>query len=297
MATFYRRLPRFDYIVPKTLDEALKTLNEHRGSAKLLAGGTDLVPQLKKRETATPKYVIDLKGIPGLDTISYDAGGLKIGPLATINSIAQSPAVQGHYPILVQAALSMASPQVRNRGTFVGNICNAVPSADSAPSLFALMADVKIKSTSGERIIPLEQFFTGPRRTMLAADEMLVEIIVPKLLPESRGVYLKLSPRHSMDLAIVGVAAIGRCESGLCKDIKIALGAVAPTPIRAPMAEAMLQGKPITPALINEAAKNAITQCSPIDDHRASQEYRCDMVYVLTKRALSQILLPQEGRS
>jgi CO/xanthine dehydrogenase FAD-binding subunit len=290
MATFYRRLPRFDYLVPKILDEALKVLSEHKGSAKLLAGGTDLVPQLKRRETATPKYVIDLKGIPGLDGISYDAEGLHIGPLATISSIAQSPVVQEHYPMLVQTALCMASPQVRNRGTFAGNICNAVPSADSAPSLLALNTTVKIKSFRGEKRIPMEQFFTGPRKTLLEADEMLVEITVPKPLPASRGVYLKLSPRHSMDLAIVGVAAVGICENGFCKDIRIALGAVAPTPIRAPAAEAILQGKKITPELLNGAAHNAITQCSPIDDHRASQEYRCDMVYVLTKRALNQIL-------
>jgi CO/xanthine dehydrogenase FAD-binding subunit len=295
MAIFYRRLPRFDYIVPKTLDEALKALNEHKGSAKLLAGGTDLVPQLKKRELKTPGYVIDLKGISGLDGISYDAQGLQIGPLATISSIAQSPEVQERYPMLVQAALGMASPQVRNRGTFAGNICNAVPSADSAPSLLALNATIMIKSIRGERTSSIDQFFTGPRKTMLEADEMLVGITVPKPLPASRGVYLKLSPRHSMDLAIVGVAAVGISENGVCKDIRIALGAVAPTPIRAPMAEAILQGKPITSALINEAAKNAITQCSPIDDHRASQEYRCDMIYVLTKRALNQILLPQEG--
>jgi CO/xanthine dehydrogenase FAD-binding subunit len=126
---------------------------------------------------------------------------------------------------------------------------------------------------------------------------MLLEITVPKPAADSRGVYLKLSPRHSMDLAIVSVAAFGTCKNGVCKDIRIALGAVSPTPIRAPMAEAVLQGKPVTPALINEAAKNAITQCSPIDDHRASQEYRCDMVYTLTKRALGQILLqPEEIR-
>jgi CO/xanthine dehydrogenase FAD-binding subunit len=295
MAIFYRRLPRFDYFVPKTLDEALKFLNEYKSSARLLAGGTDLVPQLKKRELKTPEYVIDLKGISGLDGISYDAEGLQIGPLATISSIAQSPEVQERYPMLVQAALGMASPQVRNRGTFAGNICNAVPSADSAPSLLALNATIMIKSIRGERTISIDQFFTGPRKTMLEADEMLVGITVPKPLPASRGVYLKLSPRHSMDLAIVGVAAVGISENGVCKDIRIALGAVAPTPIRAPMAEAILQGKPITSALINEAAKNAITQCSPIDDHRASQEYRCDMIYVLTKRALNQILLPQEG--
>ncbi len=295
MGIFYRRLPRFDYIVPKTLDEALKTLNKYKGVSRLLAGGTDLIPQLKKREIDAPQWVVDLKEIDGLDAITYDGDGLRIGPLATINAIAQSPAVKEHYPILAQAALSMASPQVRNRGTFAGNICSAVPSADSAPSLLALSASVKIRGLKKERIVPMEKFFTGPRSTVLKANEMVLEIIVPKPIPASRGVYLKLSPRHSMDLAIVGVAAVGVCKNGICKDIKIALGAVAPTPVRAPIAEAMLQGKPVTPALINEAAKNAVTQCSPIDDHRASQEYRCDMIYVLTKRALNQILLPQEA--
>jgi CO/xanthine dehydrogenase FAD-binding subunit len=295
MGIFYRRLPRFDYIVPKTLDEALKTLNKYKGASRLLAGGTDLIPQLRKREIDAPQWVVDLKEIDGLDAITCDGDGLRIGPLATINAIAQSPAVKERYPILAQAALSMASPQVRNRGTFAGNICSAVPSADSAPPLLALSASVKIRGLKKERVVPLEQFFTGPRSTVLKANEMLFEIIIPTPVPASRGVYLKLSPRHSMDLAIVGVAAVGVCENGICKDIKIALGAVAPTPVRAPMAEAILQGKSVTPALITEAAKNAVTQCSPIDDHRASQEYRCDMIYVLTKRALDQILLPQEG--
>jgi len=295
MGIFYRRLPRFDYIVPKTLDEALKTLNKYKGVSRLLAGGTDLIPQLKKREIDAPQWVVDLKEIDGLDAITYDGSSLRIGPLATINAIAQSPAVKEHYPILAQAALSMASPQVRNRGTFAGNICSAVPSADSAPSLLALSASVKIRGLKKERVVPMEKFFTGPRSTVLKANELLLEIIVPKTVPASRGVYLKLSPRHSMDLAIVGVAAVGSCENGICTDIKIGLGAVAPTPVRAPMAEATLQGKPVTPALINEAAKNAVTQCSPIDDHRASQEYRCDMIYVLTRRALNQILLPQEA--
>jgi CO/xanthine dehydrogenase FAD-binding subunit len=292
MAIFYRKLPKFKYISPKTLDEALTTLAKYKEAAKLLAGGTDLIPQIRGREMGIPGYVVDLKGILGLDVISYDErSGLKIGPLATISAIGQSQAVRDHFPSIAQAALSMASPQVRNRGTFAGNICSAVPSADSVPALLALGASVKAKGPEGERTIPLDQFFTGPRRTALEADEILVEISVPKPASFSRQVYLKLSPRHSMDLAIVGVAAVGRCENGICKEMKIALGAVAPTPVRAPVAEAMLQGHRITDELIDEAARHTIAQCSPIDDHRASQEYRCDMVYVMTKRALTQVLL------
>ncbi len=294
MAIFYRRLPQFDYIAPKTLDDALKALNTHKESSRLLAGGTDFIPQVKKREIKAPAYVIDLKGIEGLNKISYDAEGLHIGPLVTINSIAQSAKVRQHYPILVQTALNMASPQVRNRGTFAGNICSAVPSADSAPPLLALGASVKIGNTRTERIVPMENFFLGPRSTVLKPNEILLEITIPKPSTGSQGIYLKLSPRHSMDLAVVGVAAVGVCKNGICKDIKMALGAVAPTPMRALIAESVLQGKTITPGLINEVAKRAATECNPIDDHRASKEYRRDMVYVLTKRALNQILLPQE---
>jgi carbon-monoxide dehydrogenase medium subunit len=222
MATFYRRLPRFDYIVPKTLEEALKALSKHKGSAMLLAGGTDIVPRLKKREIAAPEYVIDLKGIRGLDTIIYGTSGLTIGPLATINAIAHSPVIQEHYPVLAQAALSMASPQVRNRGTFAGNICSAVPSADSAPSLLALGAAVKIKSSRGERTVPLDQFFTGPRTTALKANEMLLEIKRPTYArrpPQPPRGYLKLSPSEiQQDLCCCGVAASRVSKNGnLCE--------------------------------------------------------------------------------
>jgi CO/xanthine dehydrogenase FAD-binding subunit len=292
MAIFYRRLPRFDYIVPKTLDEVLKALNEHKGSAKLLAGGTDLIPQLKKREMKIPQYVVDLKGVAGLDEISSDVSGLKIGALTTISSIEYSLEVRRDFPILAQAASLMASPQVRNRATFVGNICNAAASADSAPALLALGAEVHIRGPLVERIIPLRQFFTGPGTTALQSDEIVTAISIPKQEPEVRGVYLKLSPRHSMDLAVVGVAASGICQNGLCEDIRIALGAVAPTPIRVAGAEAILKNRKISTELIDEAAKSAMEECNPRkDSHRASPEYRRDMVYVMTRRALNQILV------
>jgi CO/xanthine dehydrogenase FAD-binding subunit len=292
MSVFYRRMPSVQYLIPKTLDEALEMLSMYKEAAKILAGGTDLIPGLKRREIGIPEYVIDIKSIPGLNEISYDKkSGLKIGSLVTIDAIAQSSVIAEHFTCLAQAAQSMASPQVRNRGTIAGNICNGVPSADSAPSLIVLSASVKIKSSHGERTIPVEKFFSGPRKTVLNEDEIVTEISIPNPAPGSRSAYLKLSPRHSMDLAIVGAAAAGLCRSGICHDIKIALGAVAPTPVRAPMAENILQNKKITPELIEEASLNALTQCSPIDDHRASREYRCDMVRIMTKRALTQVLL------
>jgi carbon-monoxide dehydrogenase medium subunit len=293
MTLFYRRLPRFNYLAPKSIEEALLLLAGHKGKARLLAGGTDLVPQLKRRETAIPEYVIDLKGIAELKKIVYDeAKGLTIGALATITAIEQSADVRRHFPILTEAALLMASPQVRNRGTFVGNICNAAASADSAPSLLVLHAAVQIKGPNGDRTLPLTEFFTGPGTTALQADEIVTAIHLPEQPPGSRGVYLKLSPRHSMDLAVVGVAALGACENGVCNEIRIGLGAVAPTPIRATGAEAVLAGRSVTPELIDRAAQSAMDECSPRkDSHRASPQYRRDMVYVMTRRAINQVLV------
>jgi carbon-monoxide dehydrogenase medium subunit len=271
------------------MEEALALISGKEGSVKLLAGGTDLIPQVKKREVPVPAFVLDMKSIPGLGNITHHHNGLSIGALATIQAVGADPVINERFAPLSQAALQMASPQVRNRGTIAGNICNAVPSADSAPALLALGAEVKLESRRGARRVPLDQFFTGPRTTVIKEDELLTEIIVPAQEPGSRGVYLKLSPRHSMDLAVVGVAVMGTMENGICKEVKIALGAVAPTPIRAPMAEALLRGNRPTPELIDEAARNALTQCNPIDDHRASREYRCDMVYAMTRRALTRI--------
>ena len=239
---------------------------------------------------AKPGRVIDLKAIPGLDAHSYDpSAGLNLGPLFTVAEAARSPVIAQRFTALSLAALSMASPQVRNRATIAGNICMAVPSADSAPALIALDASVTVIGPAGPRSVPIDRFFTGPRETVIADGELLYGIAIPASPASSASVYLKLSPRHSMDLAVVGVAAWGLMEDGVCKDVRIGLGAVAPTPIRAPQVEAMLKGNRVTRRLIDEAARYAVTQCSPIDDHRASREYRCDMAYVMTRRALARI--------
>jgi carbon-monoxide dehydrogenase medium subunit len=290
MTTFYRRLPKFNYLAPATLDEALSLLAQYKSKARVIAGGTDLVPKLKRREVKAPEYVIDLKGIPGLDKIRQDIGGLTIGALVTIGVVESSPLIQQKFAILAQAAQSMASPQVRNRGTIAGNICNAVPSADSAPALLTLGARLKLISRKGERTINIEDFFTGPNRTALTDEEILLEIKIPDMPPKSKGVYLKLSPRRAMDLAIVGVAVVVVPEDGICKDIRIALGAVAPTPLRTMKAETVLKGQKFNDNLIEKAAKTAAAEASPIDDHRASAEYRRDMIEVLVKRAIKQAI-------
>ncbi len=289
MVTFYRRLPRFDYLAPKTIDEALSLLAQHKGKARLIAGGTDVVPQLKRRKIKPPQYIIDLKGIPGLDYIKYDAkNGLSIGALATIQAVEASPIIQEKFNVLFQAAESMASPQVRNRGTIAGNICNAVPSADSAIALLALEAKLKLVSPKGERTVNIEEFFTGPNQTVLDDQELLQEIQIPTPPPKSQGVFLKLGPRKAMDLAIVGVAVLVDLKDGACRDIRIALEAVAPTPIRAKKAEAVLKGQTLDDNLIGKAAQTAAEESKPIDDHRASAEYRREMVEVLVRRAIKQ---------
>jgi carbon-monoxide dehydrogenase medium subunit len=290
MVTFYRRLPQFDYLAPRTIGEALSLLSQHKGKAKLIAGGTDLVPQLKGRLVKTPQYLIDLKEIPGLDYIKYDkTKGLAIGALATIKAVIDSPVIRDKFSVLSQATGSMASPQVRNRGTIAGNICNAVPSADSTPALLVLEAKLKLVGQKGERMVNIGDFFTGPNQTVIK-DEILVEIQLPTPPPGSKGVYFKLGPRRAMDLAIVGVAVLVVADKGKFQDVRIALESVAPTPIRASQAEAVLKGQAFDSKLIEKAAQTAASEAKPIDDHRASAEYRREMVEVLVKRALEQAI-------
>jgi CO/xanthine dehydrogenase FAD-binding subunit len=291
VVTYYRKLPKFNYLAPKTIDEALSLLSQYKGRAMVIAGGTDVLPKLKRREARAPEYIIDLKGIRDLDYIEYDDNsGLNIGALATIHAVETSPIIHDRFGVLFHAAESMASPQVRNRGTIAGNICNAVPSADAAPALLTLEASLKLTSQSGERIVNIDDFFTGPNETCLTDEEILQEIQVSSLPPRSRGRYLKLTPRRSMDLAMVGVAVVVVADDGICSDIRIALGAVAPTPIRARQAENIVKGQKLSEDLIKRAAWRAAEECRPISDHRASAEYRREMVKVLTKRAINQAI-------
>lgn len=285
---YLRRLPKFEYFQPRTVQETCSLLSQHKGKARIIAGGTDLLPQLKRRE-AVAEYLIGLKGIPGLDYIKYDeTDGLRFSALATLHAIETSPIIREKFNPLFQAVYSMASTQIRSRGTVGGNLCNAAPSADTAPALISLGARLKLVSPRGERTIPLEEFFTGPGETVLGEDELLVEIQVPNLPPHSGGVYLKHSIRRAMDLALVGVAAVITLENGTCKDVKIVLGAVAPTPVRASKAEKVLKGKVLGDGLIEQAAKEAAGEARPISDIRSSLEYRREMVEVLTRRAVKQ---------
>jgi len=290
MSIFFRRLPKFDYVKPEGIPQALEILRENKnGRFRVYAGGTDVIPKIKERLMQAPEALVDLKGISELNYISHhESDGLRIGALASISDVAHAPVVKEKFPMLRQAALSIASTQVQNRGTIAGNICNAVPSADAIPALLCLGAEVLCEGSQGERLMDLKSFFLGPGKTALGEDELLKEIRIPS--HKGKGVYIKLSPRSRMDLAVVGVAVFADVEGGIFKDIRIGLGAVAPTPLRAKNSENRLMGEPASDQLIQEAAAMAAKEASPIDDHRASALYRRMMVEVLVKRAILQII-------
>ena len=296
MATFYRRLPRFDYVKPKSLGDALDLLKGNKlGAIQVYAGGTDVIPRLKARLLPAPKFLMDLKGLSELDHIEYkDGQGLDIGALATVSSLIQNTLVREQFGVLFQGANSIASTQVQNRGTLAGNLCNAIPSADSAPALLCLGAKLVCVSHRGERRINIENFITGPRKTILESDELVKKIHVPDMPAGSRGVYIKLSTRSRMDLSLVGVAVVVAAVDGVIRDIRIGLGGVAPTTIRAKRAEEMLLGEKVRDNIIAEGGRLAAEESSPRSSHRASAEYRRLMVEVLVKRALIQTLKVQE---
>ena len=296
MVRFNRRLPRFDYVRPNSLGEALDLLKGNADNkVQVYAGGTDVIPRMKARLSPAPRILMDLKGISALDYISYDrAKGLRIGALASIASVANDAAVRERFAILAQGAHSIASTQVQNRGTIAGNICNAIPSADSVPALLCLEARLTLASSRGERSVGIQEFFTGLRQTVLLGDELLTEIQVPAMPDGGRGAYIKLSTRSRMDLAMVGVGVVVAVQGGLFRDARIGLGSAAPTAIRARRAEAVLNGAAVDAQAIAAAGRLAAEESSPRSSHRASAEYRRLMVEVLVKRALGQALKAKE---
>jgi len=265
-------------------------MERYGDSARVIAGGTDLLTALKER-WERPAYVIGIGAIPGLAGITYEEGiGLRIGAAATVRAVETSAVVRAKYPVLAYAASTLASIQIRNLATVAGNICRASPSADMPPALLVLDAAVVLAGPAGERVVPLAEFFTGPGRTVRQPNELLTEIRVPPPQPHSGAAYIKHSPRRAMDLAVVGVAAAVTRQDGLCCNVRIALGAVAATPRRAREAEMVLEGYEPTAARLEEAARVATTECSPISDVRGSADYRREMVRVHTGRALQQAL-------
>jgi carbon-monoxide dehydrogenase medium subunit len=283
-----------NYFTPKSIKEAISLLSQFGQKAKVISGGTDLLMQMRQKELL-PDYLIGLGDIPDLDYIKYDEiRGLKIGALTHLVNIANSPSVRSKFSILAQAASLLGTPTIRNQATIGGNLCNAAPSADIAPSLLVLGAVAKIEGIAGEKIVPFESFFIGPGQTILGNNHLLTEIQVPNLPPHSGGVYLKQTRSQGADLALVGVAALVVMEGKILRDVKIALGAVAPTPIRAKKAEEILRGNELDNKILEASSQAAVNEAKPIDDVRSSADYRRKLVAVLTKRAVTQAVQQAE---
>lgn len=283
------RLPQFHYYAPKSVEEACSLLAKHKGHAVAFAGGTDLLVRMKQRRVV-PEYVINLKTIPGMDYIVYDEkDGLRIGALASIQSVKNSVVIKRNYKILYQAAGAESSVQIRNRATLGGNISNASPAADAPLALLVLGAQVVLAGVAGERQVFLDKFFLGPGKTILQPDEILREIRVPQPLPLSGGAYLKHALRQT-DISIVAVAALLRMKEDVCEEARIGLGSVAPTAVRASKTEDLLRGQRISEGLIEKASQTAMGEARPIDDIRGYAEYRLRTVAMLTKNAITQAI-------
>jgi len=282
---------RFDYLQPATLDECVAMLAKWGPSAKIIAGGTDLILNARAR-VVDPEYVIDITGIPSMSGIEEEGGGVRIGAAVTVRDVSESAIIKERFPLLATAASLIGSVGIRNVATIGGNVCRASPSSECSPPLLCLDASAKVVGPGGSRTIRLDECFLGPGCTTLETDEVLTEIHIPPNKPGTRGVYLKHSQRGSIDLAIVGVAVVGTfaASDGTCQEAKIALGGVAPTPMRARDAERVLQGKVVDDALIALAAQTAADESRPISDVRGSADYRKEMVRVFTQRALRAIL-------
>ena len=301
-------MKKFDYFKPKNLEEVLTLLAKYGEKAKLIAGGTDVIVMIKQKAMA-PDVLISLRGIPDLDQIKFN-GSLSIGPMVTHRGIEKSEVIRKNFSALTDATDYLGSVQIRNVATIGGNICTAAPSADTATPLLVLGTQAKIKSLKKERTVPVEEFFKGPGETELKPGELVRELLIPKLLPNTGSAYYKLQRRLALDLPILGVSVLLSLDKNkvtcsdmlcttspissilhkmeedeiICKDVRIALGVAAPTPMRAVKAETLLRGKKLSDELLEEVANTASQEAQPRDTIRGEAWYRKDMVRVLVKR-------------
>jgi len=315
-------MKKFDYFKPKTLKEALTLFAKYGEKAKWIAGGTDVIVMIKQ-ETMGPDVLISLRGIPGLDEIKFN-GSLSLGPMVTHRAIEKSEIIRKNFTALTDAVDYLGSVQIRNVATIGGNICTAAPSADTATPLLVLGAQVKIKNVKEEKTLPVEEFFRGPGETVLKPGELVQELSIPKLLPNTGSAYYKLQRRLALDLPILGVSVLLSLDKNkvtcsdmlctaspissilhkmeedeiVCKEVRIALGVVAPIPLRAVKAEALLRGKKLSDELLEEAAETAAQEAQPRDTVRGEAWYRRDMIKVLVKRmamkSIERVVQPEE---
>lgn len=284
-------LPTFDYIVPATPNQVVQLLQEHGNAVRLMMGGTDLFVRMRQG-AIRPKILVDVKHLPGMRDIQHDErAGLTVGAAVTMNEVASHAPVRAHYPLLAEAAHSVASYQVRNRATMGGNLCNASPCADTAPAVLVLEGDIVLYGASGERAVPAEEFFVGPGSSVIQPDEFLTGIRFPLPPNGSQGKYMKLGRSKAGDLALVGVAVLGFPDKTAASGygFRIALGSVAPVPLRVAAAEKVLALRPPDENAFALAAEKAMQAAAPIDDVRASAAYQKAMVRTFTLRGLQKV--------
>ena len=281
----------FEYHTPKNLQEVHQDLKQFGTDAKLIAGGTALIIMMKQR-LVRPTCLISLRSVPRLNTISEKGGGLKIGSLVTHNELETNPLVRRRLPLLAKTYHHVATIRIRNIASVGGGLAHADPNQDPPPTLIALGATTKATSANGTREIPLEDFFTDYYETVLNPDEIITELFVPFLPPNSSGAYLKFLPRTADDYATVSAAAVVTLDKTkkTFQDVRIALGSVGTTPIRAKEAEDVLRGQPVKPEALREAAEKVRPVVDPISDFRGSASYKREMAVVFARRALEQAL-------
>lgn len=274
----------FEYFEPKTIEEAMLLLSTYKENAKVIAGGTDLLVQMKMGKVH-PDYLINIARLPALRYL-IDKNGLRIGALTPFREIEKSERIRKRYTALFEAARSVSSVQIKTMGTVGGNLCHASPAADSAPPLIVFGAEVKLLGEEGGRVLPLEAFFVGPGETVLSPKEILVEVRVSEFSGEVGSSFIKMG-RVSADLAKVSVAVVIIREGDICKDCRIALGAVGKTPLRAKKGEGILKGEKFKEILLEKASLQAAQEIQPIDDNRSTAWYRKEISKILVRNAIS----------
>lgn len=284
-----RVLKYFEYFEPGSVKEASQLLSAYGDKAQVLAGGIDLIPRMR-RGLFRPDYLVNIQKIPGMDTIeSAGANGLKFGAMARLRSLESSEAVRENYPALHAAIHQISSVQAKHMGTAVGNLCVATPASDVATTLLALGAELTISGVDGQRKEPIEKFYPDYGRTSLQSGEMVTEVFLPGPPPGTATAFMNLVRTHA-DIAKVSIAVTITVREGVCREVRIAVGAAAPTVFRAEKAEALLRGRKLNSGAINDAAETAAGETAPITDLRSTAEYRKEMTGVLVRRALEKAL-------
>ena len=279
----------FIYHAPTTIEEAISILEEHGEDARPIAGGTAMV-NLMQQNMVLADHLVGLGKLPGLRGVSQTNDSLHIGALTRHREVELSPDVKAHSPLLAEAYSKVATVRIRNMATVGGGLTHADPAQDPPPTLMVLDAHVILTSSKGTREIPVNDLFVDYYESALEPGELLTELVVPQVPQGAKTVYLKFLPRTEDDYATVSVAALATVENGVCQEIRVALGAVAPTPIRAVAVEAALQGQQVTPEAVRAAAEAVADQVDPLTDFRGSDDYKRDMAVVFTRRALEQVL-------